>query len=89
MGYRSCLGIFRLLKAYSKERLEAASRRAVELQACSYSSMKSILKHSLDQQLLIDLPTERAGPDYGNLRGARYYESPDQSQPHTERETEC
>jgi transposase len=89
MGYRSCLGIFRLLKAYSKERLEAASRRAVELQACSYSSMKSILKHSLDQQLLIDLPTERAGPDHGNLRGARYYESPDQSQPHTERETEC
>ena len=79
MGYRSCLGILRLLKAYSKERLEAASRRAVELQACSYRSMQSILKHSLDQQLLIDPPTEKAGPDHGNLRGASYYESPDKS----------
>lgn len=80
MGYRSCLGIFRLLKAYSKERLESASRRAVELQACSYRSLQSILKHSLDQQLLIELPSEKAGPEHDNLRGAGYYESPDKSQ---------
>jgi len=83
MGYRSCLGILRLLKAYSKERLEAASRRAVQLRACSYPSMQSILKNSLDQQMLIDPPAEKAGPAHGNLRGAGYYESL------KEREPEC
>jgi transposase len=80
MGYRSCLGILRLLKAYSKERLEAASHRAVELRACSYRSMHSILKHSLDQQLSLDPPSERVGPEHGNVRGANYYDPPDKSQ---------
>jgi transposase len=36
MGYRACLGILRLEKIYSKPRLEAASQRAVQLQAFSY-----------------------------------------------------
>jgi transposase len=35
MGYRACLGILRLEKIYSRERLEAASQRALQLQACS------------------------------------------------------
>ena len=35
MGYRSCLGILRLAKTYSNERLEAASQRALQLQAFS------------------------------------------------------
>ena len=50
MGYRACLGILRLAKTYSNQRLEAASQRALQLQACSYQSLKSILKRSLDQQ---------------------------------------
>jgi transposase len=33
MGYRACLGILSLERIYSKPRLEAASQRAVELQA--------------------------------------------------------
>ena len=44
MGYRACLGIMRLAKTYTNERLEAASQRALQLQACSYSSLHSILK---------------------------------------------
>jgi transposase len=35
IGYRACLGIMRLGKTYSNERLEAASKRALELDACS------------------------------------------------------
>jgi hypothetical protein len=35
--YRACLGILRLAKTYSDRRLEAASQRALQLQACSYS----------------------------------------------------
>ena len=76
MGYRSCLGIMRLIKTYSKERLEAASRRAVELRACSYKSLHSILKHSLDQQLALEPDPDKSGPDHGNVRGALYYDPP-------------
>lgn len=76
MGYRSCLGIMRLLKAYSRERLEGASRRAVELRACSYQSLQSILKHSLDQQMLLDAEPKQPGPHHDNVRGPRYYDPP-------------
>ncbi len=50
MGYRACLGILRLAKTYSNPRLEAASRRALQVQACSYPSLRSILKRCLDGQ---------------------------------------
>jgi len=43
MGYRACLAFCRLAKTYSNPRLEAACRRALEAQACSYQSLKSIL----------------------------------------------
>jgi hypothetical protein len=66
----------RLTKAYSKERLEAASRRAVELRACSYKSLQSILRHSLDQQPLLEADTHKSGPQHRNLRGALYYDPP-------------
>src|SRR5207253_7371581 len=54
MGYRSCLGILRLAKTYSNERLEAASQRVLQLRACSYQSLRSILKNSLDRQLSLE-----------------------------------
>src|SRR5260370_42095862 len=41
-GYRSCLGILRLGKQYSSQRLDAAARPAIALNACSYQSVKSI-----------------------------------------------
>ncbi len=76
MGYRSCLGILRLSKTYSPERLEAASRRAVERQACSYKSLQSILRHSLDQQPPPEPDREQPGPRHGNVRGSLYYDPP-------------
>jgi len=76
MGYRACLGILRLEKIYSRPRLEAASHRAVQLQACSYQSLKSILKRSLDRQLLIENETVSPGPQHENLRGPHYYDPP-------------
>lgn len=76
MGYRACLGILRLAKAYSLSRLEAASERALRLQACSYHSLRSILKHSLDRQLWLEPENEKSGPQHKNLRGARYYDPP-------------
>lgn len=76
MGYRACLGILRLEKTYSKARLEAASQRAVHLQAFSYQSLKSILKHSLDRQLLLEPEAAPPGPPHENLRGPHYYDPP-------------
>jgi transposase len=75
MGYRACLGILRLEKMYSRQRLEAASERAVRLQVFSYQSLKSILKRSLDRQLTLEPETAPPGPQHENLRGPHYYDS--------------
>ena len=76
MGYRACLGIFRLAKTYSNSRLEAACRRALAGQACSYLSLKSILKRGLDGQPTLGQEPERTSPQHENLRGGHYYQSP-------------
>jgi transposase len=76
MGYRACLGILKLEKVYSRSRLEAASQRAVQLQTCSYQSLKSILKRSLDQQLLLAPEPAPPSPQHENLRGPNYYDPP-------------
>ncbi|MDD2201354.1 MAG: IS21 family transposase [Firmicutes bacterium] len=71
-GYRSCLGIIRLAKAYSAERLEAAAARALALGGISYKSVKSILKNGLDQVPLPD-QTPQAMPAHTNVRGPGYF----------------
>lgn len=77
MGYRACLGILRLGKAYTAERLEAAATRAVRLNACSYQSIKSILQRGLDRQALLELSQQdKPGPSHDNIRGAHYYDPP-------------
>jgi transposase len=75
-GYRACLGILGLAKAFTPARLEAASGRALLLGIYSYHSLKSILKHSLDRQSTLDLESERTGPKHDNIRGAEYYNRP-------------
>lgn len=49
-GYRTCLGVLRLVKAFGKTRLDAGCERALEINAHSYSSLHSILKKGLDRQ---------------------------------------
>jgi len=73
-GFRSCLGIMRLGKAYGDERLEAACRRAVKLEAFSFRSVHSILKNGLDRQSLLAMEEETSEPiDHPNIRGGSYY----------------
>ena len=76
MGYRSCLGILRLSKTYSTERVEAAAARALRFDACSYQSLKSMLAHGLDRQPLDESPPERAPVNHTNIRGAQYFDPP-------------
>ena len=78
-GFRSCLGLLRLGKAYGPERLEAACARALVIGACSYKSVQSILKTGLDHQPLGEradgsADQDRTGPDHGNIRGPDYYQ---------------
>ena len=72
-GQRSCQGLFKLAQAYGTERLEAACCRAVFLQAFSYRSVESILKHHLDElPLAPEDPAPRVA-DHANVRGPAYY----------------
>ena len=43
-GFRSCLGIMRLVKTYGAARVEAASQRGNDIGATTYGSIASILK---------------------------------------------
>ncbi len=75
-GYRSCLGVLRLGKRYSAERLEAACARALAFKAYSYKNVESILKNGLDQQPLVDASPQPRLPllEHDNLRGKEYYQ---------------
>jgi transposase len=74
-GFRSCLGIMRLVKRYSPERVEAACGRALFLKAYSYKNVESILKNNLDKQALPESPATEKTIIHYNLRGKEYYQS--------------
>jgi transposase len=75
-GFRSCLGLFRLGKTYSSERLEAACARALQMKAYSYKNVESILKKGLDRQPLMSPSSQTPPPllEHANLRGKQYYQ---------------
>lgn len=73
LGYRSCLGIMRLEKSYSKERVENASTRALKIGALTYKSMKSILNKGLDHKEL-ECSTNDTSIEHENIRGSEYYQ---------------
>jgi transposase len=71
-GYRTALGILRLAKAHGQARLEAACRRAIQINAVTYRSLASILKHGLEDQA--PSPAQATLPaDHANVRGSSYY----------------
>jgi len=71
-GYRSCLGIIRLAKRYTPERVEAACARSLAIKSYSYKSVNSILKAWLDQ-VPFKTETAKPGPAHENIRGPEYY----------------
>jgi len=72
-GYRSCLGILRLGKRYSPERLERACAHALQIGSVNYRSVASILKHGLDRQPLLGLEPSAKPIEHENVRGPGYY----------------
>jgi len=73
--FRTCLGILRLEKQYTSERLEAACRRALRYNALGYKNIANILKSNLDQRN--DDEQERTIPliTHDNIRGPGYYKT--------------
>jgi len=74
-GFRSCLGILRLGKTCGSDRLEAAATRACTLNACSYQSVKSILRTGLDRKPEPDSAPDRPPLQHTNIRGTDYFNS--------------
>ncbi|MGA8698049.1 MAG: IS21 family transposase [Xanthobacteraceae bacterium] len=70
-GFRTCLGVMRLLRGIDAPRAERVAARAVEIGALNYKSIASILAHNLDHR-----PTASAADTvmmHANIRGPRYF----------------
>ena len=72
-AFRSAMGLIRLAKVYTPERLEAACDLALNGQATSYKSVKSILTTGLDQQPRQHILPITAPIAHDNIRGGHYY----------------
>jgi transposase len=71
-GYRTALGILGLAKTHGHARLEAACRRAIQINAITYRSIASILKHGLEHAAGALTPATLPA-DHANVRGSSYY----------------
>ena len=70
-AYKSCLGIIRLEKHFSGERIDRACKRAITYKNYSYKGVRIILEKGLDKEEVIVAPTKKI--THENLRGADYY----------------
>jgi transposase len=68
-GFRSCIGILRLVTRYDAERLDAACARALALGTRSYSSVAAILKNRQEARE----PEPQPSLLHENIRGPDYY----------------
>ncbi len=76
-GFRGCLGIIRLSRQYSPQRVEAASQRVLQFGAYSFKSVKSILAKGLDKVVPIEQAKNQKPIHHDNLRGESYYDADD------------
>jgi transposase len=69
-GFRSCIGILRLVTRYDAERVDAACARALALGTRSYSSVATILKNAQEKKTA---DPEQPSLFHENIRGPGYY----------------
>ncbi|MDD5069038.1 MAG: IS21 family transposase [Candidatus Pacebacteria bacterium] len=73
-GFNAAMGVLRLAKVYTPQRVEKACQRADYFKSTSFKAIKSILEQSLDKQTFLPLPQENNPPlVHENIRGAQYY----------------
>jgi len=71
--YISCLGVLHLGELYGNDRLENACKRSLAGYKVTYTIVKNILEHNLDQAPLQQEPYISI-PDHDNIRGADAYQ---------------
>ena len=71
-AYNSCLGILRLAKKYSGERLENAAKRCAAVEKVNYKMLDNILKKNLDKEQPED--EQYKIPFHENIRGPKAYQ---------------
>jgi transposase len=71
-GFRTCLGVMRLLRGIDAARAERVACRAVEIGALNYKSIASILAHNLDRRPGAPA-AEQSVIVHSNIRGPRYF----------------
>lgn len=85
-GYRSCLALIRDVKRYSQDRVEAACRRALRINAPTRRSVVAILRNGLDQVADDDGAEQLPLPvDHDNVRGGDYFATGPDVPDHTQR----
>jgi hypothetical protein len=73
-GFNAVMGILRLAKVYSPQRLEKACQRAVYFKSTTIKAIKAILEQHLDKQTFLRFPLPPQEPIlHENIRGAQYY----------------
>lgn len=72
-GFRSCLGIIRLSRQYTPERVENACKKALSVDSYNYRSVKSILQRGLDKVIYLEDNKEAKLIEHSNIRGGEYY----------------
>lgn len=74
-NYKACFGLLMLEKKYSRERLEAACKRALTGTRVNYTMIKNILEKGLDksneQQSALQMPPDAP---HENIRGSQHYQ---------------
>ena len=73
-GFRPCMGLIRLGKRYSHERLDRACGRALKLNIVGYRHIENMLKSGRDQLPFGEAPTTTTLSAHDNVRGAQYYQ---------------
>ena len=58
-GFNAALGVLRLAKVYTSQRLEKASKRCVFYRMKTYQALKSVLKNNLDKQPIGENPNKK------------------------------
>ena len=72
-GFRTCLGITRLVDSYSPQRIEAAAKRGNDIGAANLGSIKSILEKGLDKAYAPSQVPDMPPIHHANIRGRGYY----------------
>ena len=71
-SYRTCMGVIRLADKFGSDRVDAACKHALQINAYSYRSVHSILKTGIDKRPRSQCQEEPA-ITHPNIRGSQYF----------------